>query len=159
MFFRRRGEEKSAPSDSPAAGVPRSEDSHEQRRLRRRVIRKTCHVNVEFAVGYASGTSDVMHMDTHTTKGRLLDLSSAGACVLTKYEIAPGQDVTLDIDLQGTVSIAPKAQVRWTKPILEKKGHACGVQFYPLSEEDRRKLKQFLHELDRQITKGEPEQK
>ena len=154
MFFRRRGEEKTASSNSPEEATPQEGDSHDQRRLRRRVIRKTCHVRVEFAVGFAVGTSDVMHMDTHTTKGRLLDLSLAGACVLTKYEIAPGQEVTLDIDLQGMVTITPKAQVRWTKPILEKKGHACGVLFHALSEEDQRKLTRFLNDLEKQVAKS-----
>ncbi|MCC6695328.1 MAG: PilZ domain-containing protein [Candidatus Hydrogenedentes bacterium] len=157
MFFKRRGEEKAAPSNSTPASAPQGEDSHDQRRLRRRVIRKTCHVKVEFSVGFAVGTSDVMHMDTHTTKGRLLDLSLAGACVLTKYEITPGQEVSLEIDLQGLMSITPKAQVRWTKPILEKKGHACGVLFHTLSDEDHRKLKRFLKDLEEQIAKSASE--
>lgn len=123
--------------------------SSDQRRLRRRTIRKTCPVVVEFAVGFSSGGD--MQMDTHKTKGKLLDLSSGGACVMTKYEIAPGQDVTLYIDLQEHTSIAPRAQVRWTKPVPEKKGHACGVQFHHMTSEDQRRLRWFLDELDQQI--------
>jgi c-di-GMP-binding flagellar brake protein YcgR len=124
----------------------------DQRRLRRRTIRKTCQVKVEFAVGFSSGGE--MQMDTHTTKGKLLDLSSGGACVLIKYEITPGQDVTLHIDLQERAEISPHAQVRWTKPIPEKKGHACGLQFRHLSDEDQRRLRWFLDELDQQTGGG-----
>ncbi len=135
-----------SPESSSHSG---GDSSSDQRRLRRRTIRKTCQVKVEFAVGFSSGGD--MQMDTHTTKGRLLDLSSGGACVLIKYEITPGQDVTLHVDLQATTTIHPRAQVRWTKPVPEKKGHACGVQFRALSEEDQRTLRWFLDELDQQI--------
>lgn len=135
---------------SPDTGNPPGGGyTHDQRRLRRRTIRKTCPVAVEFAVGFSSGGD--MQMDTHKTKGRLLDLSSGGACVMTKYEIAPGQDVTLYISLQEHTSISPRAQVRWTKPVPEKKGHACGVQFHDMSPEDQRWLRWFLDELDQQI--------
>jgi c-di-GMP-binding flagellar brake protein YcgR len=127
----------------------------DQRRLRRRTIRKTCHVRVEFAVGFSSGGA--MHMDTHKTRGKLLDLSSGGACVMTKYDIAPGQEVTLHIDLQEKTSIKPRAQVRWTKHFPEKKGFACGVQFHPLDDEDKRRLRWFLDELDQQVGGSERE--
>lgn len=152
MLFRRKNPQQLEP-DPASSDHDRAEDSHEQRRLRRRTIRKSCQVIVEFAVGFSTG--DEMHMDTHQTKGRLLDLSSGGACVLTKYEIVPGQNLTLDISLQDTGSIKPRAQVRWTKQVPEKKGHACGVQFHPLSGEDQNRLATFLDDLDRQISEGE----
>ena len=150
MLFRRKEDQPSQADVSDASGANDAE-SREQRHLRRRTIQKTCHVIIEFDVGFSIRGGDDMQMDKHKTKGRLLDLSSHGACVLTKYEIAPGQHVTLEINLQETASIKPNAQVRWTKPVPEKKGHACGVQFLPLSAEDGKKLAWFLDELDRQI--------
>jgi len=146
MFFRHTSH---PPAQFSPESSSRSGSGSDQRRLRRRAIRKTCHVKVEFQVGFSSG--GVMQMDTHKTRGKLLDLSSGGACVMTKYEIAPGQEVTLHIDLQEKTAIKPRAQVRWTKPFPEKKGHACGVQFRSLSEEDQRNLRWFLDELDQQL--------
>ncbi len=145
MNFGPERESRIALAPEASSGADASSD---QRRLRRRTIRKTCNVKVEFAVGFSSGGD--MQMDTHKTRGKLLDLSSGGACVMTKYEISPGQDVTLHIDLQERTSIKPRAQVRWTKPIPEKKGHACGVQFHHLTDEDQRRLRWFLDELDQQ---------
>jgi c-di-GMP-binding flagellar brake protein YcgR len=151
-MLRRRQTEQPVEAASQAQESSRAHESKEQRHLRRRQIRKSCHVQMKFAFGYSPGGADEnMVMETFKMRGRLLDLSDNGACVFGPNEVAPGQEVNLRIDLQGRSTITPRAQVCWTKPVPEKEGYACGVKFFPLSSGDKKHLDAFIKVLDKQL--------
>jgi c-di-GMP-binding flagellar brake protein YcgR len=141
-----------------AAGGQQSEqaatsgsEQKETRRQRRRTIRKTCGVVIQFEIGFTPGGSTEMEKETHKTRGKLLDISESGACVLTKYELGVKQDIELTVDLQGMYAIMPKARVCWSKPVPEKRAHLFGLQFHPLSTVDQESLDHFLKALDEQL--------
>ena len=134
---------------APPAQDPRGDAwTKENRHRRRRAIRHNCSVHISLEIKYRTGALDTWSVEQHAIKGRLLDLSADGASLFTAQPLEIGQAVSLIIGLQDNRQIQAKGVVRWTRGIEKRNGYGSGVQFAVISAQDRKKVTDYLSELD-----------
>jgi len=132
--------------------LARSAGRDEERvREKRRQIRHNCAVKIIVLVRHSSGTLDVWHEDKMAVSGRVLDLSTKGASVFCGQHFEAGQQLGLNITLDGDIPVAAQCAVRWVKGVPDKRGFAHGVEFTGVSDKDKQKIDRFLNELDRTL--------
>ena len=119
-------------------------DAAKGERKRRRAIRHSCRAAIQRLVRYATGQKEF--------KARMLDISVDGAMLFVKvfsekpFEV--GQDVWIAIELSDGSTIEAAGEVRWVRAVPQRRGHAGGVHFTSIGDDDKQKLVQFLSELD-----------
>ena len=93
--------------------------------------------------------------DVPGIKGRVIDLSMDGAGlhteVFTRQPFDVGDHIQIAVELSDKSYIKAEAEIRWMRPGRQKGVYATGVLFLRMDNEDRKKLNQFLSELDRAL--------
>lgn len=121
-------------------------DGHE--RKLRRAIRHNCVADLDYEVVEKRGDSEEWNATRFKINGRVLDLSAEGMAVFTKQPLSMGQVSNLRINVYDGRKIKAKAEVRWTKHKEKKGGYATGLKFVEITEENRKRIEEFLSELD-----------
>lgn len=112
-------------------------------RKMRQAIRHTCKAVVEIAESDAPAGVD----PARPLRARVLDLSSGGASLFTKYELREGTRLKLGVVLHNGQVIESQTQVRWSTPKPAKEGFAVGLEFVDIDAKNEQRLSTFLTEL------------
>ena len=118
-----------------------------ERKLRQ-AIRHTCKAVLEVDISHTPGDSEYTTTESHSLRGRVLDLSPGGVFLFTKYELKPGAQFKVGVKIYDGSTIEALAEVRWSKYKEAKGGYATGAEFISIDENNQRRLDTFLSELE-----------
>ncbi|MBN1869644.1 MAG: PilZ domain-containing protein [Candidatus Omnitrophica bacterium] len=90
------------------------------------------------------------HFDGETTsyEGRTKDLSCAGACIISKGDVFPHQNIKIIVELAEGVKVKLNAHILWVK--IENNQPQIGVSFYNTPDDVQNLILQHAFELDRE---------
>ena len=78
--------------------------------------------------------------------GRITNVSEGGAHVLTRERHEPGSRITVSFTLPGEEEwVTATGQVRWTDGGSGLRGHEAGLAWQTIGEQERHRLRAFLH--------------
>lgn len=121
----------------------------ERRKSIRRTLRETCEATVRSLLKKEDP-------DGHgPLKGRVLDISKGGTGLVTEVMAEQPIEVNREIDLRMALSdgatIDTRAEVCWVRTEPGRKGYRTGVRFTHVDPANRRKIDQFIAELDQAL--------
>ena len=118
-----------------------------ERKLRQ-AIRHTCKAVLEVDISHTPGDSDYTTTESHSLRGRVLDLSHGGVFLFTKYELKPGAQFKVGVKIYDGSTIEALAEVRWSTYKEAKQGYATCAEFVNIAEKNQRRLDTFLADLE-----------
>ena len=115
------------------------------------MIRREVKVVIEMIVRCYVAATDDSSTEYVEVKGRLLDLTTDGAMLMTKQGFDVGQELRLAIVIPDQPRVSLRAVVRWVKPIPDKNLFAPGVQFIDPPAKGVDIIKRFLRQLGDEV--------
>ena len=74
-----------------------------------------------------------------------VDISEGGMCIASSHSIKIGTETELLLSLPKRFgTIRTKAKVMWARKIEETNEYRLGLEFFEISDEDKRALREFL---------------
>lgn len=120
------------PNSSP---VPKPESGSERRRHSR------FEVDEASTTLYREGFLNFIGLGRNNTARLALDLSSGGACVLTKERLKPGTRVRLRIQMEKyNDAVEADGEVRWCHQRPERPDYQAGVMFVDIDANQASKI-------------------